>query len=187
MTDTGTWRPPPADPGFRGRGLQIITALAADVDLAARTRRHRRCASGCSPAASATRGGPRRRRRPDRVDEPPTSGRRRLATSDARRPALRAADRRPRPGRRRRRARGTARPQLTDGHRPVTLDLTGLGFVASVGVGLLLEAARAARERRATWTSLLPRAGPARRLLDLTGLAAALQGNAPPQKAAHAE
>jgi hypothetical protein len=57
------------------------------------------------------------------------------------------------------------------GH-PVTLDLTRLGFVTSVGVGLLLEAARTAGDLEA----LLPPAGPARHLLDLTGLTGVLQG-----------
>jgi serine/threonine-protein kinase RsbW len=28
VTDHGQWRPPPADPGFRGRGLQMIMALS---------------------------------------------------------------------------------------------------------------------------------------------------------------
>ncbi|HET9258102.1 MAG TPA: ATP-binding protein [Pseudonocardiaceae bacterium] len=28
VTDHGTWRPPPADQGFRGRGLQMIMALS---------------------------------------------------------------------------------------------------------------------------------------------------------------
>jgi anti-sigma regulatory factor (Ser/Thr protein kinase) len=28
VEDDGTWRPPPTDPGFRGRGLSLITRLA---------------------------------------------------------------------------------------------------------------------------------------------------------------
>ena len=28
IDDDGTWRPPPGDPGFRGRGLQLIETLA---------------------------------------------------------------------------------------------------------------------------------------------------------------
>jgi anti-anti-sigma factor len=33
VVDTGTWRPPPADRGFRGRGLEMIFALAQDVEV----------------------------------------------------------------------------------------------------------------------------------------------------------
>jgi anti-anti-sigma factor len=33
VVDTGTWRPPPADRGFRGRGLELISALAQDVEV----------------------------------------------------------------------------------------------------------------------------------------------------------
>jgi anti-anti-sigma factor len=33
VLDTGTWRPPPIDRGFRGRGLELIAALATDVQI----------------------------------------------------------------------------------------------------------------------------------------------------------
>ena len=35
VADEGKWRPPPADPGYRGRGLALIRELARDVDVAA--------------------------------------------------------------------------------------------------------------------------------------------------------
>jgi anti-anti-sigma factor len=63
------------------------------------------------------------------------------------------------------------------GYRPITVDLTRLGYVTSVGAGLLLEVA----ERAGTHGDLdilLPATGPARRMLDLTGLAAALRPDA---------
>ena len=59
--------------------------------------------------------------------------------------------------------------------RPVTVDLTRLGFVTSVGAGLLLEVAERAGIH-GDLDVLLPATGPARRMLDLTGLTAALQG-----------
>jgi anti-anti-sigma factor len=33
VRDEGAWRPPPADRGFRGRGLELISALAEDVEV----------------------------------------------------------------------------------------------------------------------------------------------------------
>ncbi|WP_051683788.1 SpoIIE family protein phosphatase [Blastococcus sp. URHD0036] len=33
VRDNGTWRPPPADKGFRGRGIELIRALAEDVGI----------------------------------------------------------------------------------------------------------------------------------------------------------
>ena len=34
VRDTGNWRPPPADRGHRGRGLELIAALSTDVEVA---------------------------------------------------------------------------------------------------------------------------------------------------------
>ncbi|MGK5112562.1 SpoIIE family protein phosphatase [Geodermatophilus sp. CPCC 205506] len=34
VRDNGVWRPPPEDRGHRGRGLELITALASDVEVA---------------------------------------------------------------------------------------------------------------------------------------------------------
>ncbi|MGY1633508.1 SpoIIE family protein phosphatase [Geodermatophilus sp. SYSU D01186] len=169
VTDTGTWRPPPSDPGFRGRGLQIISALARDVDLSpgpAGTTLH----FVFTPAAPV----PRPRTTVEQVpvtqrphEQPATlevtdaQGRRCLAligdldlagTSGIRELLL---------------------AQLT-GHQPITLDLTRLGFVSSVGAGLLLEVSERAGPR-SELDVLLPATGPVRRLLNLTGLASALQ------------
>jgi anti-anti-sigma factor len=53
------------------------------------------------------------------------------------------------------------------------VDLTQLGFMTSVGAGLLLEVAERA-EGRGGLDVLLPATGEARRMLDLTGLTSAL-------------
>jgi anti-anti-sigma factor len=53
--------------------------------------------------------------------------------------------------------------------RPIVLDWRRVRWLASVGVGLLLEATRAARGHGVVDVRL-PSDGPARRLLDLTGL-----------------
>jgi anti-anti-sigma factor len=51
--------------------------------------------------------------------------------------------------------------------RPILLDLTRLGFVASIGAALLLETVQAAGDLLEV---VLPPAGPVRRPLDLAGL-----------------
>lgn len=38
VADTGTWQPPPADPGTRGRGMHLMNALTDDFDLHHDTR-----------------------------------------------------------------------------------------------------------------------------------------------------
>ncbi|MDT5243799.1 MAG: hypothetical protein QOD36_1175, partial [Mycobacterium sp.] len=33
VSDSGSWKPPPADPGTRGRGLLLMRTLSERVDL----------------------------------------------------------------------------------------------------------------------------------------------------------
>ncbi|MGY1700227.1 SpoIIE family protein phosphatase [Geodermatophilus sp. SYSU D00766] len=175
VADTGTWRPPPADRGFRGRGLQIIAALADDVDLApgpAGTTLRFVSPSGVPPSAVAERQADLQRlpvaQRPD--EQPATlevtdvQGRRCLALIGD----LDLAG-----------TTGVREQLLTQlaGDRPITLDLTRLGFVTSVGAGLLLEVADRAGPH-GELDVLLPATGPARRLLGLTGLASVLRPGA---------
>ncbi|SFL80339.1 SpoIIE family protein phosphatase [Geodermatophilus ruber] len=62
VRDTGLWRPPPADRGYRGRGLELISALATDVEVShgedrpGTTVRFRMPA--VAPATSSPRRGP---------------------------------------------------------------------------------------------------------------------------------
>jgi anti-anti-sigma factor len=167
VSDTGTWRPPADDPGFRGRGLQMISALAADVDLthgpAGTLLRFRiqppvpppvipRPRAGGAPAVAGAQA---------TLTVSEVGGRRCLQLSGDLDLAGVAA------------VRDAVLAQLDD-RRPVTLDLTGLGFVASVGAGLLLQLVEAARTD-GDLDVVLPAAGPARRLLDLTGLTGMLR------------
>jgi anti-anti-sigma factor len=175
VTDTGTWRPPSADPGFRGRGLQIIAALARDVDLspgpAGTTLRFVFTPAAPPPLVPRRRADMERIPVTQRPDEQPATldvtdaqGRRCLALIGDLDLAGTTA------------IRELLLAELAD-HRPITLDLTRLGFVTSVGAGLLLEVA----ERAGTHSELdvlLPATGPARRMLNLTGLASALQPEA---------
>jgi anti-anti-sigma factor len=163
VADQGVWRPPPPDPGFRGRGVRIIKMLADEVDIDA------------GPAGTVVRF----RLAPSLPVTPPAH-----AVAPARRPdpavpsaTLRVHDA---AGRRWVELSGvldlagvtSVRPAIVDelvGDGPVVLDCRGVGWLASVGVGLLLEAVELARQRGDV-DIRLPMDGPARRLLDLTGL-----------------
>jgi anti-anti-sigma factor len=173
VTDTGIWRPPPADPGFRGRGLQIIFEIARDVDLAPGPNGTtlRFVFTPAAPEVSRRRAavgqislGQPPDEHPATLDITDAQGRRCLAligdldlagTTAIREPVL---------------------AELADA-RPITVDLTRLGYVTSVGAGLLLEVAERARIH-GDLDILLPATGPARRMLDLTGLASVLQPEA---------
>jgi anti-anti-sigma factor len=166
VVDQGVWRPAPSDPGLRGRGLKFIRMLADEVDIdagATGTAVRFRMAPPSSPAASPTR--PVDQRSAPRQDpaEPPAT----LLVHDTE-------------GRRWVELSGTLdlagvtslRPAVLDelaGDRPLVLDCRGVRWLASVGVGLLLEAVQAAGKHRDV-DIRLPEDGPARRLLDLTGL-----------------
>ncbi|HEV7210376.1 MAG TPA: SpoIIE family protein phosphatase [Blastococcus sp.] len=171
VTDGGTWHPPAADSGYRGRGLQMINTLAADVELhhgpSGTVLRFRLLPVPSVPGSATVSGAPvptvaaPAEERPAALATSEDGGRQLLAlTGDLDLVGATAV-------------RDSLLAALADGDRPVTLDLTGLGFVASVGVGLLLHAARAARDHR-DLDVLLPTAGRARRALDITGLTTAL-------------
>jgi anti-anti-sigma factor len=171
VADTGSWRPPPADPGFRGRGLRIISALARDVDLSAgptgTVLRFVLTPSAEKSAVPRPRGAEERIPVAQRRDEQPATlevteaqGRRCVAL-------IGDLDLAGTTG-----IRELLLAELAD-HRPITLDLTRLGHITSVGAGLLLEVAEGAGTH-GDLDILIPATGPARRLLDLTGLATAL-------------
>jgi PAS domain S-box-containing protein len=157
--DTGTWRPPPADPGFRGRGLKIIRGLASDVSVLPGPRgttvrfRLPTPPSDVPVVRAAPSVGPGAAGRPADVIVSETDGRRRVRLSGefdlagvlAVRDRLLTA------------VAGAA----------VVLDLGEVDALLSVGMGLLLEAVEAAGPGLEV---VLPAAGPVRRALDLTGL-----------------
>jgi anti-anti-sigma factor len=164
VADEGRWRPPPEDPGFRGRGRALVRRLAEEVDVD---------------------------RRPDG-----TVVRFRLAPAP---PAVPADDR---PGAATDDDAAVVVVTARDGGRcvevtgnldltgvaavrddllaalaapePAALDLTRLSSLSSSGLGLLLEAVHGNPAGRPAEV-LLPRTGPVRRVLDLTGLADALR------------
>ncbi len=153
VRDHGAWREAPADPGHRGRGLLLIRALAPDVVVEGGP-------GGTSVTFTVA---------PGRREAAPTEGR---AEETAQRPVQVRTDEGPdgllvrlsgdldlagADEARRRLARA-----LPGGSW--TLDVTGVGYLASAGVGLLLEAVERGAEL------VLPEDGPAARVLALSGL-----------------
>ncbi|MCD2195511.1 SpoIIE family protein phosphatase [Actinomycetospora endophytica] len=157
VRDRGSWRRAAPDPGHRGRGLMLIRALATDVVVqggsdgtvvmftvpAARNGR----ADGEPVGQEAP---VERTVRMETVADPDGLVVRLTGDLD-----LAGADE----------ARRLVEQRPPDG--PWTLDVTGVGYLASAGVGLLLEAAERGAEL------VLPESGPAARVLALSGLAAA--------------
>ncbi|MBC3189829.1 SpoIIE family protein phosphatase [Pseudonocardia sp. C8] len=189
VTDYGRWRPPPADPGYRGRGLALIRELAEDVQIApsdsGTTVRFRLPATpvdvgapGAGPPVEFVAGEPG----PDREPAGAPSGPRPAPSGDGdARPAatrLRAA-----PDAHGVRltivgdldlegvasVRGPLMEHLARG-LPVTLNLASDAFVSSAGIALLSEAARRMRAEGVPLTLVAPSGSQARRSLVLAGL-----------------
>ncbi|PWW22066.1 anti-anti-sigma factor [Geodermatophilus normandii] len=150
VRDEGVWRPAPADKGYRGRGLELISALATDVEVgrtvddggregAGTTVHFRFVPAGPGPDRPVVRGtGGRADAEPARLTVDRGPGSVRLGLSGevdlAAAPALRAEALRAIDG-------------VPDGTR-VLLDLEPVTYLASAGVGLVLELMRVATARR---------------------------------------
>ena len=168
VSDTGAWRPVPADPGHRGRGLQMITALARDVDLrpgpAGTTIRFR-----IGPPTGAVLPGPSSTPDPSpdqRVAAVTVTrgdtGTRVELVGDLDHGGVAAV-------------RGELVAAAT-GPGPLVVDLRRVGWLTSVGVSLLVELA--AHPGHGV-TFVPPSTGPARRVLDLAGVTSVLLGGPP--------
>jgi anti-anti-sigma factor len=161
VEDDGTWRPVPADAGFRGRGLLLIRRLAEDVTV------EQGPAGGTTirfrvPAAPVRDEGPRRHLAEavrghgvtlqvlgGRVE---LAGELDLASTQEVAPGLFAA--------------------LGSGSGEATLDLRRVTYLASAGLGLLLEAAERCRAGHRPLRVLVDPAGSPARILELAGLGA---------------
>ncbi|GHH27998.1 SpoIIE family protein phosphatase [Lentzea cavernae] len=159
VTDQGRWRPPPEDKGHRGRGLSMIHAVSDDVDLqageagtvirfhipAAQDHRTEPAPHRPTGVASGLSDG-------DDADAQVVllSGDLDVSTVDGLRLAL--LD------------RVSARDE-----KPIEVDLTGVGYLSSSGIALLLQAMVCAKEHGRV-LSLVASGAPAR-VLELSGLA----------------
>lgn len=162
VADAGAWRPAPADPGHRGRGLTMISALAEDMELThgpSGTVVRFRFVPGSAPTAAQPLPAGLPDAEPATVAATDREGRRCLRVAgDLDLAGVTAV-------------RDVLLAELDGAQRPLTVDLTGLHWLTSVGLGLLLEVAGRAGQQT---QFLLPDPGPARRVLDLTGVTAVL-------------
>ncbi|WP_217913625.1 SpoIIE family protein phosphatase [Miltoncostaea marina] len=171
VRDEGRWRPPSSDTGFRGRGLMIMRAVMDDVEVVADDAAGTTIRMMLDTAAAAgPDAGPATR--------PGASG---GGSATAVAPAPRRA---PSPGAARCVVEGDVaderiadvRDRLTRAaaDRPdVVADLSGVAYLDSTGVRMLLEVAGALERRGGHLTILAPPGGPARRVLDVCGIDAA--------------
>jgi anti-anti-sigma factor len=167
VTDRGVWRPPPENPGYRGRGLALIRELAHDVRVepgesgtVVRFRvppmpvEHPLALPGTAlgaDGAEAPAEGPARLRRwaDDHTVRLHVDGDLDLAGVAAVRSDLLAE---------------------LDGGRTLTLTLGSDSYVSSAGIALLSEVAQRARAAGGELTVVTPSDSPSRRILVLAGL-----------------
>jgi serine phosphatase RsbU (regulator of sigma subunit)/anti-sigma regulatory factor (Ser/Thr protein kinase)/ABC-type transporter Mla MlaB component len=163
--DAGRWRPPPVDPGFRGRGLSLIRDIAEDVavepgpdgttvrfrmpavpvDAPPRPTRSARAATPPPPAPPRTGAAVHRKTGPDGVRLEIEGDLDLAGVADVRAELLAELDR----------------------SGPVTLELARDCWISSAGVALLAELARRARRPLRVITA---EGSPAGRMLSLAGL-----------------
>ncbi|MGW6441707.1 SpoIIE family protein phosphatase [Lentzea sp. NPDC055074] len=162
VTDHGTWRPPPADKGHRGRGLNMIRAVSDENDLRVGADGTTLCfhvpavpdartAPPPSPPAATVASGLSDRDDAD-VQVVLLQGDLDFSTVDGLRTPL------------------LERVDAAD-ERPIEVDLTGVGYLSSSGVALLLQAMLRAKERGRVMSLVATGPSAPARVLDLSGLA----------------
>ena len=175
VRDTGLWRPPPADRGYRGRGLELIEALGTDVEVehasgvAGTTVRFRMAPAVPGPAVRLER----------TPTAPPGDGGTSVAVHDEPGgPRLEVYGEVDLATAGRVRQQVLARLEQLAPGSAATLDLRPTGYLASAGVGLVLEAvARAGRAGVALRVLTRPGTPPAR-ILTLAGVDEEVAGTA---------
>jgi anti-anti-sigma factor len=171
VRDHGVWRPVPADPGYRGRGLTLVRELTAETEVTSQPEGGTRVRFLLAPDEA---GGPEDvapAADDDGADEVPD------APPPAGTPAAVTVE--DEAGTRRVLVRGDLDLAAVSGCREalleavetgprVVLDLRGVGHLASAGVGLVLEALQRARGRGAAADLRTLPASPAARVLALS-------------------
>lgn len=162
VSDHGTWRPEPEDPGHRGRGLQLIRTMADETEIdKGESGTTIRFGFSVAPATAPTTAAIAARPPADTVD---------LTAEDGDVLVLRLA------GDLDSHTSGDLRDPLL-GHvnssgdrRAIGLDLTGLGYLSSSGVALLLEVAEHARGAGRELKTITLAGSAPDRILALSGL-----------------
>ncbi|MFI9011578.1 SpoIIE family protein phosphatase [Actinosynnema sp. NPDC053489] len=162
VRDYGRWRPVPADPGFRGRGTGIIRTLAERVTFdrgeGGTTVDFHLVAEPGAPAAPPAAVPATEGRAAELLDHPTDGAQCVRLTGDLELHTVEGL-----------RTPLLARVGDTD-DRPVDLDLTGLRYLSSSGIALLLDAAATAtRAGRALTVTVTADSAPAR-VLSVSGL-----------------
>ncbi len=161
VEDDGAWQRPPDDRGFRGRGLEIVRNLSTAFELeptaVGTVLRFALVRPDAEERAAAWRYRPPAPRPATLVVSSSADGRRLTLEGDLDLKGVTAIG-------------AATLAALAEGEGPVVLDLRGLGHLASAGMGLLLEVVHRARESRTALQVLPPDGGPARRVLEVTGL-----------------
>ncbi len=162
VADHGRWRPAPADKGDRGRGLTMIRALSDSADLVANEDGTTIHFHVPFPPGRQVTPPPPEREAPsvtgltdggdDHVQRVLLTGELDISTVEELREAL------------------LTRIDVAD-ERPVELDLTGLDYLSSSGVALLLQAWNRAQSRGRAMSLVAAEGSAPARILDLSGLA----------------
>ncbi|RBY88747.1 SpoIIE family protein phosphatase [Blastococcus sp. TF02A-26] len=168
VRDNGTWRPPPADKGFRGRGLELIGALASDVGIGPApgggTEVLFRIVPAPADAAVVD---------PPPAEPVPEDGEATLAVRPG--PVLELAGELDLAAVSR--LRGDVLAAAAGAGGVLELDLRRVGYLASAGVGLLLETAAAVRAAGGRVHVRTMPGSAAERVLRLSGLPDGLVGD----------
>ncbi|HWO58838.1 MAG TPA: SpoIIE family protein phosphatase [Umezawaea sp.] len=166
VRDRGQWRPAPPDNGHRGRGLRIIQALSESTSFEHGVGGTTVDFVLPAPTTAPRPPAPERVAAPAglTVDDTDTSVQVLRITGDL---DLTTADD----------LRAAVLDRVGDAARPRTdVDLTGLGYLSSSGIALLLEAATAAASAGRSMTVLAEEGSAPARILELSGLSGVSTG-----------